>query len=78
MRVYVDKLGCTGAALCAEMVPDVFAIDKDGLATVRDDTHGVQPDGGAPRGLNVPERLQSAVRDAAEICPGRCIVCSDR
>jgi ferredoxin len=77
VKVHVDELGCTGGALCEGAVPEVFAMGPDGLATVVGPDGELLPNGGAPTGVEVPDDLVQAVRDAAEVCPGRCIICTD-
>jgi ferredoxin len=75
VNVYVDQLGCTGAGLCEGAVPEIFAMGSDGLATVVAPDGTYLPRGGAPEGVEVPPELVQAVRDAADVCPGRCIMC---
>jgi len=59
MKVKVDRELCSGDAICAEICPEVFIIDDDGLAVVKDE--------------KVPEGLEDDVREAAESCPEECI-----
>ena len=44
MKVWIDQDLCTGDGLCAEIAPDVFVMDSDGLAYVAQG--GVQLRGG--------------------------------
>jgi ferredoxin len=74
MRVYVDQLDCTGSGQCELLVPAVFVVLDDGLATVLDGGTS-RPDGGAGDGVSVPPELAAKVRDAADVCPGGCIHC---
>ena len=83
MKVWIDQDLCTGDGLCAEIAPEVFAMEDDGLAYVRESAErfGAEvvfsPRRGHPggtRGLaRVPEDLEDAVVEAAEECPGECI-----
>ncbi len=34
MKVEIDREGCIGCGLCAEICPEVFRIAEDGLSTV--------------------------------------------
>jgi ferredoxin len=77
VKVYIDQLGCTGSGMCENAVPEVFALGADGLATVVSPTGELLPDGGASEGVDVPADVVQAVRDAAEVCPGRCIMCAE-
>jgi ferredoxin len=77
VRVFVDQLACTGSGLCELAVPEVFQLGDDGLATVLDGDRAL-PNGGADEGgVEVPEDLAAAVRDAAAVCPGACIYCRE-
>jgi ferredoxin len=76
MKVHVDQFACTGSGQCENAVPEVFALGDDGLATVLNADGEMLPDGGAPDGVDVPAELVQAVLDAADVCPGRCIVCT--
>jgi len=73
MKVWIDQDLCTGDGLCEEICPDVFTLQDDGLAYVKD-TDSVKTDpGGAQGTVEVPANLEDAVTEAAEECPGECI-----
>lgn len=57
--VRVNKDVCIGCGACASMVPDVFEIEDDGLATVIVDS--------------IPKDLEEEVKDAALGCPTNAI-----
>lgn len=59
LRIEVNTGKCCGYALCAELCPEVFGLDDQGLATV------------APGG--VPAGLEERARAAADACPQRAI-----
>lgn len=78
MKVWIDQDLCTGDGLCAEICPEIFFMHDDGLAYVKEvGDSGME--GGEPKlkmssGLaSVPERLEEAVIESAEECPGECI-----
>jgi len=83
VKVWIDQDLCTGDGLCAEIAPDVFYLDDDGLAYVKEgDRYFGQeklfnPKYGHPAGANglarVPEGQEDAVREATDECPGECI-----
>ena len=77
MRVHVDQPECTGSGQCELLVPEVFVIGDEGLATVRNPDGSTRPDGGAPLGAPVPADLIGRVQDAADVCPGGCIRCRE-
>lgn len=77
MRVYIDQVECTGSGQCEMIGPDLFVLQDDGLATVRDPAGEPVPDGAVDVGVPVPPELEGKVRDAADVCPGACIYCVD-
>ncbi len=81
-KVWIDQDLCTGDGLCAEICPDVFWGQDDGLYYVKETAgnYGSETlfDGkGTPAGPNgqarVPDGLLDSVIEAAEECPGECI-----
>jgi ferredoxin len=73
MRAGVDQPACTGAGYCEEVAGSVFAVLDSGLATVCDASGEPLPEGGGPEGVEVAADDESAVQDAAAMCPGGCI-----
>ena len=72
MKVWIDQDLCTGDGLCAEIAPDVFVMEEDGLAYVAE--AGVRISGeGADALASVPDGQVDAVIESAEDCPGECI-----
>jgi ferredoxin len=55
LRVVIDKPACCGYGLCAEICPDVFKLDANGIVYVNDTL--------------VPEGLEEQAREGAEACP---------
>jgi ferredoxin len=55
LRVVIDKPACCGYGLCAEICPEVFKLDANGIVYV-DDTL-------------VPKGLEAKAREGAEACP---------
>ncbi len=87
LMVWIDQDLCTGDGICEEIAPDVFRGRDDGLWTVKEDASlfetttvfdGVEGDGHGPCGARgvarVPDDLIDAVVEAAEECPGECIM----
>jgi ferredoxin len=72
MKVWIDQDLCTGDGLCEEICPDVFTLLDDGLAYVKDASDVKNP-GGASHPAEVPAKLEDAVVEASEECPGECI-----
>jgi ferredoxin len=83
IKVWIDQDLCTGDGLCAEICPDIFEMDDDGLAYVKEVGWKsiVGPDGGkgdpaykmATGMAGVPEEHLDAVVESADECPGECI-----
>lgn len=71
MRVWIDQDCCTGAGLCVDHCPDIFVVLEDGIGYVHDH-HVVIAEPRHP-GLTVPVKMESAVIDSVERCPGECI-----
>ena len=87
LMVWIDQDLCTGDGICSEICPDVFVARDDGLWVVKEEAahfgatiifdgaegagHG--PDNG--RGVaQIPDSLIDLAVDAAEECPGECIM----
>jgi len=72
MKVWIDQDLCTGDGICVEIAPDVFALEDDGLAYVKD-TEKIYNPGGPSAVVTVPESAYETTIDSAEECPGECI-----
>jgi ferredoxin len=55
VRVEVDRDACEANAVCAGLVPEVFAVDDEDVLHINVD--------------EVPDRLADAVRHAVRSCP---------
>ena len=55
LKVVIDKPACCGYGLCAEICPDVYKLDGNGIVYVED--------------AIVPEGLEAQATEAAEACP---------
>jgi ferredoxin len=71
LEVWIDQDLCTGDGLCAQYAADVFELDIDGLAYVKDGDGGLRQEAGAR--VPVPTALILDVIDSAKECPGECI-----
>jgi ferredoxin len=71
LEVWIDQDLCTGDGLCAQYAADVFELDIDGLAYVKDGSGALLPAPGAS--VAVPADLVLNVIDSAKECPGECI-----
>jgi ferredoxin len=71
LEVWIDQDLCTGDGLCAQYAADVFELDIDGLAYVKDAEGALQSAPGAR--VSVPADLVLNVIDSAKECPGDCI-----
>lgn len=82
VKVWIDQDLCTGDGLCAEIAPDVFFGQDDGLYYVMEsaDNFGTEKKfdgeanpGGAEGLARVTDDGLESVIEAAEECPGECI-----
>ena len=71
LEVWIDQDLCTGDGLCVQYAADVFELDIDGLAYVKDESGELKPAPGAS--VSVPSDLVLNVIDSAKECPGECI-----
>jgi ferredoxin len=71
LEVWIDQDLCTGDGLCAQYAADVFELDIDGLAYVKDAAGGLLTEVGARAA--VPANSLLNVIDSAKECPGDCI-----
>ena len=55
LKVVIDKPACCGYGICAEICPEVFKLDDNGIVFVDDEI--------------VPEGLEEKAREGAEACP---------
>jgi ferredoxin len=78
-----DQDLCTGDGICEEIAPDVFVGRDDGLWVVKEEASqwgttvlfdGNQAPDGARGVARVPESMTEDVVEAAEECPGECIM----
>lgn len=87
VMVWIDQDLCTGDGICEEIAPDVFQGRDDGLWTVKEEASffgktinfdGGDGDGHGPDGsrgvARVPDDQIDIVVEAAEECPGECIM----
>jgi ferredoxin len=70
-EVWIDQDLCTGDGLCVQYAADVFELDIDGLAYVKDTDGALRQDPGSR--VAVPAGLLLDVIDSAKECPGECI-----
>jgi ferredoxin len=71
LEVWIDQDLCTGDGICAQYAPEVFELDIDGLAYVKDSQDELLQNEGATAPVPLP--LLKDVRASAEECPGDCI-----
>ncbi|MBX7552226.1 ferredoxin [Streptomyces sp. NPDC004232] len=71
LEVWIDQGLCTGDGICAEYAPEVFELDIDGLAYVKNEQDELLQEPGST--TRVPLELLTDVVDSAKKCPGDCI-----
>ncbi|HET9381331.1 MAG TPA: ferredoxin [Streptomyces sp.] len=71
LEVWIDQDLCTGDGICVQYAPEVFELDIDGLAYVKDAGDELLQTAGATTPVPLP--LLSDVVDSAKECPGECI-----
>jgi len=83
LMVWIDQDLCTGDGICEEISPDVFQARDDGLWVVREAAShwgtdilfdGNQGPDNAKGVARVPDSQLDVVVEAAEECPGECIM----
>ncbi len=85
--VWIDTAECMGAGTCSQIAPQVFVERSDGTWAVKEDEKffgqtvifdGAAGEGHGPEGMQgrarVPDALLDLVVEAAEECPGECIL----
>lgn len=55
LKVVIDKPACCGYGICAEICPEVYKLDANGIVYLDDEI--------------VPEGLEERAREGAEACP---------
>ncbi|MDX3589444.1 ferredoxin [Streptomyces europaeiscabiei] len=71
LEVWIDQGLCTGDGICAQYAPEVFELDTDGLAYVKDDEDELLLEPGAT--ALIPLEVLADVVDSVKECPGECI-----
>jgi len=59
LRVTADRSRCCGYGLCAQLCPEIYHLDADGLVVLATDT--------------VPEGMEEAAREGAAACPAEAL-----
>lgn len=55
LKVVIDLPACCGYGICAEICPEVYKLDENGIVYVED--------------VLVPEGLEESAREGADACP---------
>ncbi|MFI6850667.1 ferredoxin [Kitasatospora sp. NBC_00085] len=71
LEVWIDQGLCTGDGICVQYAPEIFELDIDGLAYVKDEDDELcqQPE----EAVTLPLPLLRDVVDSVRDCPGDCI-----
>lgn len=59
-KVIVDRSRCCGYGLCAQLCPDVYKLDENGLVLENSET--------------IPENLVEEAKEGASACPAEALV----
>jgi ferredoxin len=59
LRVHADRSRCCGYGLCAQVCPQVYKLDEDGLVYLESDTFAAE--------------LESDAREGAAACPAEAL-----
>ncbi len=87
MNIWIDQDLCVGAGTCEQLAPELFEAKGDGLWVVKEEARhwdhttvfdGRSGPGHGPAGFEgqarVPGALVDIALEAAEGCPGECII----
>lgn len=55
LKVVINKPACCGYGVCAEICPEVYKLDENGIVYVEDDI--------------VPDGMEARAREGADACP---------
>lgn len=55
LKIVINKPACCGYGVCAEICPEVYKLDENGIVYVDDEI--------------VPEGFEEAAKEGAEACP---------
>jgi ferredoxin len=55
LKIVADRSACCGYGVCAEICPEIFTLDRNGIVVVEDKL--------------VPVELEAKAREGAEACP---------
>lgn len=73
MKVRVVREKCISASSCVAILPDVFELDKDGIAIIKREVQN--PDGSVR--LDEIKVTKQHILDAAKSCPTEAIIVED-
>jgi ferredoxin len=76
MKVVVDKDKCIGAAPCIAVAPDVYELDDEGKAFVKEDAKE-STDGDGKIKIKTAVADDETIKTSAESCPVQAIILYD-